>query len=163
MIDGIVETLPEVVHLLKSSGAGICASLRANGVGGADGWDADLGALSLSQIKGLMFLRRTGRSPVGDVAAGLGVSIATASQMLDRMVDDGWADRAVNPDDRRQVLIRLTPNALEVADRIHAVRREQIRAALDELGPEEGASGLRLLQALARSLRQLPPPERTQP
>ncbi len=65
-------------------------------------------------------------------------------------------ERSVNPADRRQVLVALTPQAEAFRRRLHALRRAQLRTALDRLAPEERPVFLRSLEALVAALRQDP-------
>jgi DNA-binding MarR family transcriptional regulator len=115
----------------------------------------------LAQIKLMGLLYRQGRSTVGEAAAGLGVTMPTASEQIDRLVEEGLLVREVNPADRRQVLVDLTPKAREFAREIHELRLRQMRAALDRLDPEERPVFIRALEALAEALRldadELPP------
>src|SRR5690606_12785744 len=91
----------------------------------------------IGQVKVLGMLYRVGRSTVGEIAAGLGVTMPTASEQIDRLVEEGLLVREVNPADRRQVLVDLTPTAREFGRAIHELRLRQLRAALDRLEPDE--------------------------
>ena len=112
--------------------------------------------LSLGQIKATALLASRGRCTVGEIAAGIGVSMPTASELVDRLVEGGMAQRAVNPADRRQVLVELTPEARRFKTEMRALRRAQVRAALNRLAPEERPVFLRSLEALVEALRQHP-------
>lgn len=109
---------------------------------------------SLAQVKTLMLLHHREHSTVGEIAAGLGVAMPTASELVDRLVEDGLAERATNPIDRRQVLVWLTPEAREFGDQLYALRCAQVRATLDRLEPDERAAFVRGLRALAAVLRE---------
>ena len=111
---------------------------------------------SLGQIKLMAHLYQHGQQTVGEVATGLGVSMPTASELVDRLVEDGMVERTANPADRRQVLLGLTPKAHAFATRMRALRRAQLRAALDRLTPEERPVFVRSLEALVEALRQNP-------
>jgi DNA-binding MarR family transcriptional regulator len=104
------------------------------------------------QMRALFHLYHHERATVGEVAQALGVSMPTASEMIDKLVEDGLAERGVNPSDRRQVLVWLTPKAQEFATRLHATRRAQLRRALDQMAPEERPVFVRSLQAFAQAL-----------
>lgn len=112
--------------------------------------------LSLGQIKATAFLALHGRRSVGEIAAGIGVSLPTASELVDRLVEIGFADRGPNPADRRQVLVWLTPEAQNFKREMHALRRGQVLAALARLTPEERPVFVRSLVALVDALRQHP-------
>src|SRR5688572_14359869 len=93
--------------------------------------------IPLGQARATSFLYQHGRSSVGEVANGIGVSLATASELLDKLVDAGWAERGVNPADRRQVHLWLTPRANQFGDQLHAARRAQMSATLQKLAPAD--------------------------
>ncbi len=110
--------------------------------------------LSLGQIKATAYLASHGRRSVGEIAAGLGVSLPTASELVDRLVDIGFVERGPNPADRRQVLVWLTPEAQTFKRDMHALRRGQVLAAMARLAPEERPIFVRSLEALVEALRQ---------
>lgn len=138
LIDEVVELLPEIGKLLHAAVASHPLASR----------------LTLAQIKTLVHLHSYGRCTVGEIAAGLGVSMSTASELVDRMVEAGWVERAENPADRRQVLVWLTPESQAFATQVHDLRRAQVRSALNRLAPEERPALLRSLRALAAALRE---------
>jgi DNA-binding MarR family transcriptional regulator len=48
-------------------------------------------------------------SPLGDLTRELGISKQAVSQLIDAMVMRGYLERAVDSEDRRRMLIKLTP------------------------------------------------------
>jgi DNA-binding MarR family transcriptional regulator len=140
IIDQVDRLLPE-----------ICKGLNA-----AVAADPEAAKCTFPQMKVMAFLYYHDRSTVGEVAAGVGVSMPAASELLDRLVEDGWIERAANPADRRQVLICLTPRARAFGNRLHVARREQIRSAMSRLDPAEHGALLRSIQALAEAFRPVP-------
>ena len=112
--------------------------------------------LSLGQIKVTMYLLHHGRRTVGEIAAGLGVSMPTASELVERLVEAGMVERATDPADRRRVLVGLTPRAEAFGSRLRALRRAQLRAALERLAPAERPTFVRSLEALVEALRRDP-------
>ena len=86
--------------------------------------------LSMSQLGALFHLTRMGSSGVTDLAGHLEVSNAAASQMLERLVQQGLILRTEDPNDRRVKQIILTERGSQVLE-------ESIRARqswLDKLG-----------------------------
>ena len=114
----------------------------------------DAEGLTLGQIKLTMFLLHQGRRTVGEVADGLGVSMPAASELVDRLVEAGMVERAADPADRRKVLVGLTTRAEAFGGRLRALRRAQVRAALERLAPAERPVFVRSLEALVEALRQ---------
>lgn len=64
--------------------------------------------LSMSMIGTLFHLNLRGHTGVSDLGQHLGVSSAAASQMLDRLVEEGLIERTEDPDDRRMKKLSLT-------------------------------------------------------
>jgi DNA-binding MarR family transcriptional regulator len=70
--------------------------------------------LSRSMIGTLFHLSHKDHSGVTDLSEHLGVSSAAASQMLERLVDEGMIQRSEDPDDRRMKMITLTEEGSRV-------------------------------------------------
>ena len=102
--------------------------------------------LSMSQVGTLLRLFRGGSSSVSNIGDDLGVSNAAASQMIERLVQQGLILRTEDPDDRRVKQVVLTDKGRLVLHESIAARqgwletlgrslsnneREQIIAALD--------------------------------
>ncbi len=100
--------------------------------------------LSMTQI-GALFQIRRGRTNVSDLGEGLGITIAAASQMLERLVQLGLIRRSEDPQDRRVKKLLLTDKGCRIveqsmharqgwfqdlASRLTAAEREQVAAAL---------------------------------
>ena len=64
--------------------------------------------LSMSQLGALFHLNRMGTSGVTNLGDHLGVTSAAASQMLDRLFQQGLIQRTEDPHDRRVRKIELT-------------------------------------------------------
>jgi DNA-binding MarR family transcriptional regulator len=101
--------------------------------------------LSMPQIGALFHIHRKGNSGVTDLGDDLGVTSAAASQMLERLVQQGLILRSEGPTDRRIKQLALTPKghqALQesvqarqgwldnLAETLSDGEKEQIRAAL---------------------------------
>ncbi len=84
----------------------------------------------------------------------------TASELVDRLVEAQLADREVNPGDRRQVLVGLTPQAGRIATEMATLQHTQLRSALARLAPAERPMFIRSLEVLVEALRpDAPPPD----
>lgn len=64
--------------------------------------------LTMSQLKIVLLLFITGHSRMSDIASELGVSLATATGVVDRLVERNLLIRNGDPDDRRVVLCQLS-------------------------------------------------------
>jgi MarR family transcriptional regulator for hemolysin len=91
--------------------------------------------VSMSQYGAMAFLWRSPGVTLSEVARELDISLGSASDLVDRLVDLGLIERQTNLADRRQIQLTLTETARE---RIKAMLRErrrqfdQVRSELSE-------------------------------
>lgn len=64
--------------------------------------------LSMSHIGAIFHVHRIGSCGVTEIGEHLGVTSAAASQLLDRLVEQGLVERSEDPEDRRVKRIKLT-------------------------------------------------------
>lgn len=93
--------------------------------------------LSAPQINTMIFIYRHGQTSVNDLAKRWGVTKAAASQMVDKMVDQGWIDRTENPNDRRSRDLTLTPMGKQLSEEAHKFRHAWIDEFIKSLSPED--------------------------
>ena len=72
--------------------------------------------MSLSQLGALFWVLHQGNSDVSGVGEQLGITTAAASQMIDRLVQQGLIRRTENPQDRRYKQVELTEKGRQVLD-----------------------------------------------
>ncbi len=105
------------------------------------------------QIAGLMGVNRTdyraldvidqrGQISAGDLARELRMSTGAVTTVVDRLERAGYARRVADPDDRRRVLIEVTPQIHESAAQLYG-SPEDIVGAYDEYTDEELETVLR--------------------
>lgn len=117
-------------------------------------------SLSVPQFRVLAFLRRHAGASLSDVAEHLGVTRATASTMVDRLVQRGLIDRSIDPQERRQVRLQLTPTGSEDLERMRQTTRKKIAQLLSHLSSEELNSisqGLTCLNQIFQTLNEPEP------
>ena len=98
-------------------------------------------------------LMATGPTGIGALAAGAGVSQPALTQTVNEMRREGLVDVSVG-DDRREKLVRLTPEGLALAEALQPLWTA-IEAAARRLEDEAGPLG-QILQAAADALRREP-------
>jgi len=90
--------------------------------------------LTAGQLKTLLLLFTNGPTKMSDIAAALGVSMATATGVIDRMVERGIVVRESDPHDRRIVLCRMSPEGERLVSglwQLSSQRAEVMLRALD--------------------------------
>ena len=118
--------------------------------------------LTMSQSSVLFLLYRKGARAVSDIADHLGISSAAASQMLERMVQQGVISRSEDPHDRRVKQILLTPKGQQVLQGGMQARQSwlvDLAEILTQAEQEQVWAALDLLIEKARQLEQHPEPE----
>ena len=72
----------------------------------------------------LSYLRSYAPCPVGELRRVFGIKRSTLTSMLDRIEEKGFITRTANDDDRRSLLVSITPGGRRVADRLEVVLHE---------------------------------------
>jgi DNA-binding MarR family transcriptional regulator len=108
------------------------------------------GGLSVPQFRCLNYIDLHPGASVSGVAAFLGVTLATASAMVDRLVRAGYAMTGVSSEDRRRSALNISPTGTELLGRMKQGARGDLAAALGGRSPAELASiveGLAVLRS----------------
>ncbi|MER6738611.1 MarR family winged helix-turn-helix transcriptional regulator [Streptomyces puniciscabiei] len=113
--------------------------------------------LTLPQLRSLVALHTCGPIKLVAMAATLGVTPSTALRMAERLEAQGLTDRRVNPDNRREVVLRLTSAGEELVERVLSHRRGEIRALVQRLPAQERAGLVPALTALTAAAGDLDP------
>jgi DNA-binding MarR family transcriptional regulator len=111
--------------------------------------------LSMSQLGALFRLYHTGFCGVSDIGDHLSVSHAAASQMVDRMVQQGLLERAEDLDDRRVKKITLTPKGRTLVEESIENRRLWVEQLTNNLTVDEQESISAALVKLTAAARLL--------
>ena len=65
--------------------------------------------IGVTGLKTISILNREGASTAGALATAAGITSGSMTATIDKLVDNHLATRTPNPDDRRGVLVELTP------------------------------------------------------
>jgi DNA-binding MarR family transcriptional regulator len=109
--------------------------------------------LSFSQINVLMRLYHGGNCGVSEVGEQLGVTLAAASQAIDRLVNLGLIARTEDPVDRRAKQLALTQKGRVLIENGIEARSKWVEGLTDAFTPEQQnmiISALTLLTEAAR-------------
>ncbi|MCW2948912.1 MAG: transcriptional regulator [Actinoallomurus sp.] len=97
--------------------------------------------VTLPQFRMLVMLATHGEMKLVTLAERLAVNPSTATRMVDRLTGAGLIDRDVNPENRREVALRLTEPGRQIVDEVTAHRRTEIAAVVARM-PADQRSGL---------------------
>jgi DNA-binding MarR family transcriptional regulator len=112
--------------------------------------------LTMPQLKVMLILWREGPSRMSELASGLGVTLATATGVVDRLVEKDYIVREGLPGDRRVVICRLSNGGLEFMKALWMSGRIQIGRILGVMTPEQlkiVAQGTEVFIQAARTLK----------
>ncbi|MFE6281078.1 MarR family winged helix-turn-helix transcriptional regulator [Streptomyces sp. NPDC057877] len=114
--------------------------------------------VTLPQFRMLVVLSSRGATKLVVLAELLGVAPSTAMRMVDRLIAAGLADRQVNPDNRRETLLRLTAEGRRTVEDVTARRRAEIARIVERLAPRQRATLVEALSAFTAAGGEPPAP-----
>lgn len=106
-------------------------------------------SLTLPQFRMLVVLDTRGTMNLSRLAGQLDVNPSTALRMVDRLAAIGMVERSPHPENRREILIRLTGGGQRVVDDVTDRRRAEIARIVAAVPPEDRADLVRALRSFA--------------
>lgn len=113
--------------------------------------------LTMPQLKVVLLLFTNGEERMSAIASALGVSLATATGVVDRLVEKDMVTREGDPNDRRVVLIRLSDKGEKLIAGLWQLARhnaEVLLRALDQRGLQLLNEALRALLEAGEAIRE---------
>ncbi len=107
--------------------------------------------VSAHQVGILDHLDTDSPTMLSDLAGHMGVTPATMSIAIGRLVDLGYVTRVLDPVDRRKVQLRLTDAGARVCAANSVLEPTLVEAMLDRLSERDRKAALRGLELLARA------------
>ncbi len=107
--------------------------------------------LTISQLKVVLLLFITGHSRMSDIASELGVSLATATGVVDRLVERNLLIRNGDPDDRRVVLCQLSNDGEKIIRDLWQLSQKRAGDLMIALDTQQLLLISEALQALTRA------------
>jgi DNA-binding MarR family transcriptional regulator len=129
----------------------LLAEFRRLSLGSTAAWSSR--ELTLTQLRALGFVQLSGSLTVSALSSALGMSVASGSALSDRLVRMDLLQRHHDPEDRRQVLLELTPAGTRFLRRIEDRARTRMRKALSVMTAHERESFETALGAFNRVMR----------
>ena len=107
--------------------------------------------LTMPQRKVVLLLFMNGPSRMSDIASALDVSLATATGVVDRLVERDIVLREDHPDDRRVVLCRLSDKGENLIGGLWQLARDRARELLGAIEPNKLRLVTEALEALLQA------------
>lgn len=105
-------------------------------------------SISMSHLHLMSLLESHGAVPMGRMADLLGSGLPTVTGLVTRMQERGLIERVHDTDDRRVVLVRLTPEGAADLHQIQEERGRRMALALSHLSDVERTRLLSSIRAL---------------
>ncbi len=109
----------------------------------------DLGGVSPVQLRALTALRKGGPLNLAQLADDMGVTVSTASRLVDRLVAVDWVHRRPAPHNRREISLSLTPQGRSLLRKYDDQRAQRLQACLTRLTPDRQDAVVAALRELA--------------
>lgn len=93
--------------------------------------------LKLSQMKALSAFKDDRPLLMKELAGNCGAKISNMTTMVDKLIEDGYAERKRDGQDRRKVFVRLTPQGKEIRTQFLQNRRKAARSIFSRLGEKD--------------------------
>lgn len=112
----------------------------------------ELGGLSPVQLRALTVLQDTSGANLAALAGQMGVTVSTASRLVDRLVAAGWVHRGPSPHNRRSISLSLTAAGTSLLRRYDRGRMTLLHEHLRRLPAERHDVVVRLLGDVASTV-----------
>ena len=111
--------------------------------------------LTYNQYKMLLTIYDKGNCTLNVLARELHIAMSSASEMVDRLVNQGFVFRTVDEDNRRQVMIYTTEKGEELIRELRHGIVENYRTLLERLPPRDQERLVAAFESLAEILGKL--------
>ncbi len=130
----------------------LLAEFRRLSLGSSPAWSSR--ELTLTQLRALGSVQLSESLTVSALSSALGMSVASGSALSDRLVRMELLQRRHDSEDRRRVLLELTPSGTRFLRRIEERARTRMRKALSAMTAHERESFETALGAFNRVMRE---------
>jgi len=100
-------------------------------------------------------IQQKGNMTMGELSSTLAVPLSTATRIVDWLVDNGYAQRLSDPEDRRIVRVALTDIGYEMHEIIESYIRQRVQQIFSCLTLEEQATLLTLIGKVVFALKEI--------
>lgn len=145
MVNELLKLLPELAVTLRETGAHAQARLQHPYL-----------RLTARQMAAVIHLGRYGEQTMGEFAAGMDMSRAAATELVERLEEKGMVLREHDTADRRQIRVRLDDRAAEQVRAALEQRRADLRRALESCPDLDPQVLARFLRALIEQMKGQP-------
>jgi DNA-binding MarR family transcriptional regulator len=106
--------------------------------------------LTFTQLRGLSVLARRQPLRMSELAEALGMTAASASALIDRMVQRAFVTRCSDPNDRRTVLVELSRRGQRILDVMERGSSDHFSRMIEKMTANERDALATTLRAFVR-------------
>jgi DNA-binding MarR family transcriptional regulator len=117
--------------------------------------------LTVAQLRVLLLLHTEGPSKMSAIAQTSGIALSTATGIVEHLVRKGFVSREADPQDRRLVVCRLSPQGQGLTDKIWSMAQTQMKRLLEGLTLAQLKQAMTVAQMLHDNVVPEPPPDIT--
>jgi DNA-binding MarR family transcriptional regulator len=110
------------------------------------------GEPTLSQLQVLMVADEHGPVTIKDLAETLGVSSPSVSAMVEKLVEKNILKREHSREDRRKVIVSISPEAAEHIEKIKQTHLRAIVELVEKIGTETASELCKVLKDIKRAV-----------
>jgi MarR family transcriptional regulator, organic hydroperoxide resistance regulator len=111
--------------------------------------------LTTAQVRTLAILSEDEAITIGRVGELLGVTLPTASHLVDKLVRSGFAERSDDPLDRRRAVVRPSPRGAELMRSLREFNLSYLQECLTQMDDADVAALQQGMAALADAAQAL--------
>jgi DNA-binding MarR family transcriptional regulator len=93
---------------------------------------------------------------MSEMANSLGITMSGCTALVDQVVKAGWVERQRDPNDRRVVLVDVSPAGKQMLTQIREMRARILARYLTRLNPDEIVTLTELLERTAAAIDPIP-------
>jgi len=108
--------------------------------------------LGIGQLKTLFFISNRAATTTGKLADALKVTPTNVTGIIDRLLEKNLITRTGDPDDRRVILLRSTPQGDELVAELRQKRRERMTELFSCLTDEEAIIVAQSLKIIIKAI-----------
>ena len=112
------------------------------------------GELSVTQMHALMVIQKRESVSISELASLLGISVPSASVMVERLVEKGALTRTPSRTDRRRMEVRIAAVVQDDFSRVNGVLLSAFADLIQEIGPETTRMWCEVLRRIETVLEQ---------
>lgn len=111
--------------------------------------------LTAAQVKTLAVLSDSEPATIGQAAEMLGITLPTASHLVEKLVRAGFAERHEDPTDRRRTVARSTERGAELIRSLREFSSSYLRSCIGRMSDADLAALAQGMDGLARAADEL--------